>query len=134
MLLEYFRQVGQRPPHDIVAFFAEAGIDIDGGRVLAGGSPADPLNPPIYATGPLRSLEERVRIAEQQLGAVAYVPTVRKKPTEEAAAKALELADRLGIDLRTGLPANPQPAVAEPPAPEALVVDAPAAEEPEVDE
>ncbi|NOT01003.1 MAG: hypothetical protein HOP29_10280 [Phycisphaerales bacterium] len=91
VLLEYFRLLGEPPPDDIVAFFAEAGVDIDGGTVLAGALPADPFNPPIYATGPIRNLEERVRLAEEELGAVAYVPTVRKKPTEEALARVAAL-------------------------------------------
>ena len=54
------------------------------------------FNPPICATGPIRNLEERVRLAEKELGAVAYVPTVRKKPTEEALARIAALEARLG--------------------------------------
>ena len=94
VLLEYFRLLGETPPDDIVAFFAEAGVDIDGGKVLGGEPPADPFNPPICATGPIRNLEERVRLAEQELGAVAYVPTVRQKPTEEGLARSKALAER----------------------------------------
>ncbi|MCH8853315.1 MAG: DUF433 domain-containing protein [Planctomycetes bacterium] len=78
VLLEYFRLLGETPPDDIVAFFAEAGVDIDGGKVLAGEPPADPFNPPICATGPIRNLEERVVEAEKR-GAIGYVPSVRGK-------------------------------------------------------
>jgi len=152
VLLEYCRLLGQTPPEDIVAFFAEAGVDIDGGKVLGGtytwrlpdqsrdregadhtggqaasgthasgthadhtggqaasgthasgthasGTPFDPFNPPICATGPIRNLEERVRIAEEELGAVAYVPTVRKKPTEEALQRIAALEERLHNEL-----------------------------------
>lgn len=95
VLLETCRLLGQSPPDDIVTFFAEAGVDIDGGKVLGGEPPADPFNPPICATGPNRNLEERVRLAEEELGAVAYVPTVRKKPTEEAMKRIVALEVRL---------------------------------------
>lgn len=98
VLLEYFRLLGETPPGDIVDFFAEAGVDIDGGKVLAGAPPADPFNPPIAATGPIRNLEERVRLAEEELGAVAYVPTVRKKPTDEALTRIAALEARLASE------------------------------------
>lgn len=65
------------PPNDIVEFFTEAGVDIDGRTDYA-----------VAATGPHRSLRERVAKA-RELGAVAYVPTVdRRRATfvEEAAA------------------------------------------------
>lgn len=94
LLLEYFRRVGRKPPTDIVRFFAEVGVDIDGGRMLAGEPPVDPFNPPVFATGPIRDLEERVRIAEQVLGAIAYVPTTRKRPTDEALMKVGKLEER----------------------------------------
>lgn len=99
VLLEYFRLLGETPPNDIVAFFAEAGVNIDGGKVLAGEPPADPFNPPICATGPIRNLEERVRLAEEELGAIAYVPTVRKRPTEEALARIRALERRVGLSV-----------------------------------
>jgi hypothetical protein len=92
VMLEYFRLSGQKPPEDIVAFFAAASVDIDGGRVLAGSQPADRFNPPIFATGLIRNLEERVHIAEEELGAVAYVPTLRKRPTDEGLARSQALA------------------------------------------
>ncbi len=56
-LLAYFDLRGQTPPDDIVEFFADARVDIS------------------RRTGPIRNLRERVRIAEDELGAVAYVPT-----------------------------------------------------------
>lgn len=56
-LLAYFDLRGETPPDDIVQFFADAGVDIS------------------RQTGPVRNLRERVRMAEQDLGAVAYVPT-----------------------------------------------------------
>lgn len=65
------------PPADLVAFFAEAGVDIGGGTEHA-----------IAATGPFRDLRERVAKAKE-LGAVAYVPTIdRRRATfvERAAA------------------------------------------------
>jgi hypothetical protein len=65
------------PPEDLVAFFAEAGVDIDGRTEYA-----------IAATGPYRNLRERVAKA-RELGAVAYVPTIdRRRATfvEQAAA------------------------------------------------
>jgi hypothetical protein len=52
------------PPHDVVAFFAEAGVDIAGATHHA-----------VAATGPVRDLRERVVFA-RRLGAVAYTPTV----------------------------------------------------------
>lgn len=65
------------PPDDIVAFFAEAGVDIDGATDYA-----------VAATGPYRNLRERVA-KSRELGAVAYVPTIdRRRATfvEQAAA------------------------------------------------
>ena len=67
-----------------------------GGAVAAGGDPADPSNAPI-ATGPTRDLGERVRITEQALDAVAYVPTVRKKPTDEANVRCEALATKMKL-------------------------------------
>lgn len=55
-LLAYLEMAGEEPPADIVAFFAEAGVDIE------------------RQTGPIRDLRERVEQA-RRLGAVAYVPT-----------------------------------------------------------
>jgi hypothetical protein len=65
------------PPEDIVAFFAEAGVDIGGRTEYA-----------IASTGPFRNLRERVAKA-RELGAVGYVPTIdRRRATfvEQAAA------------------------------------------------
>lgn len=56
-LLTYFDLKGETPPDDIVSFFRDAGVDIS------------------RQTGPIRNLRERVRMAEEELGAVAYVPT-----------------------------------------------------------
>ena len=55
------------PPEDIVEFFAEAGVDIDGKTDHA-----------VAATGPYRNLRERVTKA-RELGAVAYVPTIDRR-------------------------------------------------------
>lgn len=58
-LLTYFNLIGEDPPADIVAFFAEAGVNVE------------------RQTGPLRDL--RVRVAEAtQRGAVAYIPSTGK--------------------------------------------------------
>jgi hypothetical protein len=65
------------PPSDIVEFFAQAGVDIDGKTEYA-----------VAATGPYRDLRERV-VKARELGAVAYVPTIdrrRAKFVERAAA------------------------------------------------
>jgi hypothetical protein len=65
------------PPEDIVAFFAEAGVDIGGLTEYA-----------VASSGPFRNLRERVAKA-RELGAVAYVPTIdRRRATfvEQAAA------------------------------------------------
>ena len=55
------------PPTDIVAFFAEAGVDIAGATDRA-----------VAETGPIRDLRERVALA-RELGAVAYVPTIDRR-------------------------------------------------------
>lgn len=63
-LLALFNRRGKTPPVDIGPFFAEAGVDIR------------------QRTGPIRDLAERVRIAIQEVGAVAYQPTQREKEEE----------------------------------------------------
>lgn len=55
------------PPEDIVEFFAEAGVDIDGKTDYA-----------VASTGPYRNLRERVAKA-RELGAVAYIPTIDRR-------------------------------------------------------
>jgi hypothetical protein len=56
-LLALFLLRSKTPPVDVIAFFNEAGVDIR------------------YRTGPIIDLNERVRIATQELGAVAYQPS-----------------------------------------------------------
>lgn len=58
-LLAFFELTDQAPPADIVAFFAEAGADIE------------------RNTGPIRDLRVRVEEATRR-GAVAYIPTQHK--------------------------------------------------------
>lgn len=58
-LLTFFELSTQEPPTDIVAFFAEAGVDIE------------------RNTGPIRDLRQRVEEAARR-GAVAYLPTQYK--------------------------------------------------------
>jgi uncharacterized protein (DUF433 family) len=58
-LLTLFELTGEGPPTDIVAFFAEAGIDI------------------ARQTGPIRDLPIRVEEASRS-GAVAYIPSTGK--------------------------------------------------------
>lgn len=60
-LLTLFTQRRKTPPSDIIAFFAEAGVDIR------------------QRTGPIVDFAERVRIATQELGAIAYQPSQRNK-------------------------------------------------------
>ena len=60
-LLALFQHRGKTPPADIVSFFAEAGVDIR------------------QRTGTMTDLVERVRVAIQEQGAVAYQPTQREK-------------------------------------------------------
>ena len=55
------------PPTDVVAFFAEAGVDIGGVTDRA-----------VAETGPIRDLRARVVLA-RELGAVAYVPTIDRR-------------------------------------------------------
>lgn len=55
-LLTFFELIGQAPPHDIVVFFADAGVNIE------------------RQTGPIRDLSERVAEATRR-GAVAYIPS-----------------------------------------------------------
>ena len=55
------------PPTDVVAFFAEAGVDIGGATDRA-----------VAETGPTRDLRARVALA-RELGAVAYVPTIDRR-------------------------------------------------------
>ncbi len=75
------------PPTDIVAFFAEAGVDISGVTDRA-----------VAETGPIRNLRERVRLA-RELGAVAYVPTIdrRRASFVERAAEAGGLSPDEGV-------------------------------------
>lgn len=60
-LLALFQWRGKVPPDDIVGFFAEAGVDIR------------------QRTGSITALAERVYVAIQEQGAVAYQPTQREK-------------------------------------------------------
>ncbi len=64
-LLMFFELSAQEPPGDIVAFFADAGVDIE------------------RNTGPIRNLRARVEEATRR-GAVAYLPTQYKswKPAD----------------------------------------------------
>ena len=55
------------PPADVVAFFAEAGVDLAGTTERA-----------VAETGPVRDLRARVALA-RELGAVAYVPTIDRR-------------------------------------------------------
>jgi hypothetical protein len=75
------------PPTDIVAFFAEAGVDIGGRTENA-----------VAATGPVRDLRRRVALA-RELGAVAYVPTIDRRRARfvEAAAEAGGLSPEEGV-------------------------------------
>ena len=75
------------PPTDIVAFFAEAGVDIAASTDRA-----------VAETGPIRDLRERVRLA-RELGAVAYVPTIdrRRASFVERAAEAGGLSPDEGV-------------------------------------
>jgi hypothetical protein len=75
------------PPADIVAFFAEAGVDIAGATDRA-----------VAETGPIRDLRERVAMA-RELGAVAYVPTIdrRRASFVERAAAAGGLSPEDGV-------------------------------------
>ena len=75
------------PPTDIVAFFAEAGVDIAGATDRA-----------VAETGPIRDLRERVALA-RELGAVAYVPTIdrRRASFVERAAEAGGLSPDEGV-------------------------------------
>jgi hypothetical protein len=75
------------PPSDIVAFFAEAGVDISGTTDRA-----------VAETGPVRDLRERVTLA-RELGAVAYVPTIdrRRASFVERAAEAGGLSPEEGV-------------------------------------
>ena len=67
------------PPTDIVAFFAESGVDISGVTDRA-----------VAKTGPIRNLRERVCLA-RELGAVAYVPTIdRRRASSSSAPPRLE--------------------------------------------
>ncbi len=75
------------PPTDIVAFFAEAGVDIAGATDRA-----------VAETGPIRDLRRRVALA-RELGAVAYVPTIdrRRASFVERAAAAGGLSPDEGV-------------------------------------
>lgn len=64
-LLALFTLHAKEPPADIVIFFASAGVDIRS------------------QTGPIRDLCERVRVAREELGAVAYVPSGREREESE---------------------------------------------------
>jgi uncharacterized protein (DUF433 family) len=63
-LLTYCELMHESPPTNIVAFFAEAGVDID------------------RQTGPIRDLRERIEEATRR-GAVAYIPSTRKSWSPE---------------------------------------------------
>jgi hypothetical protein len=73
------------PPTNIVAFFAEAGVDIAGASDRA-----------VAETGPVRDLRARVVLA-RELDAVAYVPTIDRRRASfverAAAAGGLDPAD-----------------------------------------
>lgn len=71
-LLALFIRRGKTPPPDIVSFFSEAGVDIR------------------QRTGPIVDLAERVRIATQELGAVAYQPSRREKEDNSGHEEILE--------------------------------------------
>ena len=75
------------PPTDIVAFFAQAGVDIAGTSDRA-----------VAETGPIRDLRQRVALA-RELGAVAYVPTIdrRRASFVERAAEAGGLSPDEGV-------------------------------------
>jgi hypothetical protein len=75
------------PPADVVAFFAEAGVDIGGTTERA-----------VAETGPIRGLRERVALA-RELGAIAYVPTIdrRRASFVERAAEAGGLSPEEGV-------------------------------------
>jgi hypothetical protein len=75
------------PPTDIVAFFAEAGVDVSGATDRA-----------VAETGPIRDLRARVALA-RELGAVAYVPTLdrRRASFVERAAEAGGLSPDEGV-------------------------------------
>lgn len=64
-LLALFTLRGKMPPVDIVIFFAKVDIDIH------------------QQTGPLIDLRERVRVATEDLGAVAYMPSGREREESE---------------------------------------------------
>lgn len=73
------------PPADVVAFFAEASVDIAGATDRA-----------VAETGPVRDLRARVALA-RDLGAVAYIPTIDRRRASfverAAAAGGLDPAD-----------------------------------------
>jgi hypothetical protein len=76
-LLTFFRLRNQRPPEDIVSFFREAGVSI------------------LNITGSVICLTERVSIAMQDLGAIAYQPSGKEK---EEYREAAQLADQDAFD------------------------------------
>jgi hypothetical protein len=65
-LLTLLWRRGIAPPTDIVAFFKEAGVDLR------------------RCTGSMLDLEERVRCAIEDAGAVAYVPSQRERDNEHS--------------------------------------------------
>src|SRR5262249_10653154 len=71
-LLALFTLRAKEPPADIVTFFAHAGVDIRA------------------PTGTIRDLRERVRVAREELGAVAYVPSRREREESETVDEGLE--------------------------------------------
>jgi hypothetical protein len=75
------------PPTDIVAFFAEAGVDIAGRTDRA-----------VAETGPIRDLRRRVALA-RELAAVAHVPSIDRSrtPFVERAAEAGGLSPEEGV-------------------------------------
>jgi hypothetical protein len=79
-LLAFFQRKGKAPPTDIVSFFAEAGIDLR------------------QRTGPIIDLAERVRIALEDLGAVAYQPTQREKEEDNEEEEELLDEDEFDFD------------------------------------
>jgi hypothetical protein len=71
-LLALFTLRAKEPPDDVVTFFARAGVDIR------------------TQTGTIRDLRERVCVAREELGAVAYVPSRREREESEAVDGELE--------------------------------------------
>jgi len=99
-LLTFFELAEQPPPGDIVAFFANAGVDIE------------------RNTGPIRDLRTRVEEATRR-GAVAYIPTQYKayRPAETAFLPPelpAELAEDWSAHIDEHVVADPQTNAGEP--------------------